>query len=96
MPRNAFFRRLLDTVNSDHFREIPDVGTLFQAWMPRAQATRFLADNPILSVTAVDSIYLVRKASPQRPRGLGKEIIVGDVAIADDRVLATREKLRAA
>ena len=92
----AFFRRLLDTVNSDHFREVPDAGTLFQAWMPRAQATKFLADNPILSVTAVDSIYLVKKASPARPRGLGKEIIVGDVAIADDRVLATRAKLRAA
>ncbi len=88
----AFFRRLMDTVNSDHFREA-DNGSLFQAWLPRAQTNAFLAANPILSVTAHDSMYLVRKASPARPRGLGTEIIVGDVAIADDRVLRTREAM---
>lgn len=88
----AFFRRLMDTVNSDHFREA-DNGSLFQAWLPRAQMNAFLAANPILSVAAHDSMYLVRKASPARPRGLGQEIIVGDVAIADDRVLRTREAM---
>jgi hypothetical protein len=86
----AFFRRLMDTVNSDHFREA-DNGSLFQAFLPRAQMNAFLAANPILSVAAHDSMFLVRKASPARPRGLGTEIIVGDVAIADDRVLRTRE-----
>lgn len=89
----AFFRRLMDTVNSDHFREA-DGGSLFQAWLPRAQMNAFLAAHPILSVAAHDSMYLVRKASPARPRGLGREIIVGDVAIADDRVLRTREAMQ--
>jgi hypothetical protein len=53
----------------------------------------FLAANPILSVAAHDSMFLVRKASPARPRGLGTEIIVGDIAIADDRVLRAREAM---
>jgi hypothetical protein len=86
----AFFRRLMDTVNSDHFREV-DAGSLFQAFVPRAQMNAFLAANPILSVAAHDSMFIVKKASPRRPRGLGAEVIVGEVAIADDRVLATRE-----
>jgi SAM-dependent methyltransferase len=88
----AFFRRLMDTVNSDHFREA-DNGSLFQAFLPRAQMNAFLAANPILSVGAHDSMFLVRKASPARPRGLGTEIIVGDIAIADDRVLHAREAM---
>ena len=88
----AFFRRLMDTVNSDHFREA-DGGSLFQAFVPRAQMNAFLAANPVLSVGAFDSMFVVRKASPARPRGLGREIIVGDVAIADDRVLRTREAM---
>jgi hypothetical protein len=88
----AFFRRLMDTVNSDHFREA-DSGSLFQAWLPRAQMNAFLAANPVLSVAAHDSMFIVRKASVARPRGLGREIIVGDVAIADDRVLRTRETM---
>jgi hypothetical protein len=91
----AFFRRLMDTVNSDHFREA-DAGSLFQAWLPRAQMNAFFAAQPILSVAAHDSMYIVRKASAARPRGLGREIIVGDVAIADDRVLATRERMKQA
>jgi glycosyltransferase involved in cell wall biosynthesis len=87
---SAFFRRLLDTVNADHFRDVPDPGSLFQAWVKRADFNKFLAENPILSVSAMDSVYLVRKASPQRPRGLGKEIIVGEDALVDARVLASR------
>ncbi len=88
----AFFRRLMDTVNSDHFRET-DGGSLFQAFLPRAQMNAFLGANPILSVAAHDSMFIVKKASPARPRGLGTEIIVGDIAIADDRVLRTREAM---
>lgn len=88
----AFFRRLMDTVNSDHFREA-DGGSLFQAFLPRAQMNAFLAAHPILSVAAHDSMFIVRKASPARPRGLGTEIIVGDIAIADDRVLRTRDAM---
>ena len=84
----AFMRRLMDTVNSDHFRDVPDVGSLFQSFVSRAFFNKFVVDNPILSVAAHDSVYLIRKASPARPRGLGVEIIVGRDAIADDRVLA--------
>lgn len=91
----AFFRRLMDTVNADHFREA-DAGSLFQAFVPREQMNGFLCANPILSVAAHDSMYIVRKASAARPRGLGREIIVGDVAIADDRVLATRDRMQQA
>lgn len=79
----AFFCRLVDTVNSDPFSEA-DNGSLFRA---------FPAANPILEVAAHDAMFLVRKASPARPRGLGAEIIVGDIAIADDRVLRTHEAM---
>ncbi|MEN9316470.1 MAG: Demethylmacrocin O-methyltransferase [Pseudomonadota bacterium] len=82
----AFFRRLMDAVNRDHFRET-DAGSLFQAFLSRERMNAFLEENPILSVSAHDSMYIVRKASAERPRGLGREIVAGDVAIAADRVL---------
>lgn len=85
----SFFRKLFDAVNMDHFKEI-DAGSLFQAFFGREFMNNFLKDNQILSVSAYDSIFVIKKSSSSRPRGLGKEVIVGDVAIADDRVLSKK------
>lgn len=86
----AFFRKLFDSVNMDHFREI-DAGSLFQSFFNRQYMNKFLENNHILSVTSYDSMFIIRKASTLRPRGLGTEIIVGDTAIADDRVLKIKK-----
>lgn len=83
----SFFRNLLDTVNSDHFREISDPGALFQTFISSADFNKFIRENPILSITAHDSVYIIRKASVTRPRGLGSVVISGEEAIVDDRVL---------
>ncbi len=87
----SFFRKLFDAVNMDHFKEI-DAGSLFQAFFSREFMNNFLKENHILSVAVYDSVFVIRKSSSSRPRGLGKEVIVGDVAIADDRVLRIKNK----
>ena len=86
----AFFRHMLDAINRDHFKKDIPAGKLFQSFLPGEQFERFLDEHPVLNMSVHDSVFVLRKAWPQRPRGLGECVIVGSEALADPRVLAHR------
>lgn len=91
MSSAHFVKALVDSVNADHFSNNLKAGSLFHSFAPADFMEMFLAENPILSVTAYDSLFVIRKASNDRPRGLGKEVIVGHDCSVEDAVLRNRK-----
>lgn len=83
----AFIKRLIDSLNRDHFQDGATAGRLFQGFLPSATAEQFIAEHGIVSITSYDSVFLIRKASAARPRGLGECVVVGEVAAVDIRAL---------
>lgn len=86
-----FMKKILDLINIEHCRNDFDSNKLFKSFFIGSQVPKFLTDNSIYSISAYNSIYIIEKSSEKSLPLLGEVVIVGDVALIDDRVLGHRK-----
>lgn len=86
-----FMKKILDLINIEHCRGDFDSNKLFKSFFMGAKVPKFLTDNSIYSISTYNSIYVIEKSSEKNLPLLGEVVIVGDVALVDDRVLGHKK-----
>jgi hypothetical protein len=80
-------KKILDLINIEHCRNDFDPNKLFKSFFMGSHVPKFLTDNSIYSISTYNSIYIIEKSAEKNLPLLGEVVIVGDVALIDDRVL---------
>jgi cephalosporin hydroxylase len=89
---SSFFKKISDVINIEHSREANTVNKIFETFFNSGSTIpTCLTDQSIYSVSFYNSIYVIRKANTKLMPLLGKEILSGEVALVDNRVLKIRE-----
>jgi hypothetical protein len=84
----SFFKSLFDLVNLEHGRSEFSPRQLFQTFFHPERLPPCLTDGSIYSVSAYNSIYLVKKAAGAGKASLGRVVLAGQQASVDGRVFA--------
>ena len=90
LTANRFFGELVHIVNHEHWQGVMTIPALLAAFeIPNEFDLNGLSET-IASISFHNSVAIIRKALSPMDTRLGHRIIVGEVALADERVLLLR------
>jgi hypothetical protein len=92
----SFFKSLFDLVNVEHARADFSPRQLFQTFFKPENLPACLTDSSVYSVTAFNSVYLIRKAGGVWQSSLGRVVLAGQQALIDNRVFSALPQQNAA
>jgi hypothetical protein len=87
----SFFKKLIDVVNIQFWRNELSIDVYFRTFFPLGQMPPFIKEGGVESIEFRNSIIVIRKSQVATNEKLGDRIVTGSIAQVDDESLLLRK-----